>query len=108
MAVPTATRVAKNESLFREVNERIAEVAEGFENEQTQNFVCECSRLGCSKAIELSLAEYAAVREHDRRFAVAPGHLDPEHESVVLRRERFWVIEKDGLAGEVAEEEAEN
>ena len=106
--MPSATRVAKNESLFREVNERIAEVAEGFAIEQTQHFVCECSRIGCSKAIELTLAEYAAVREDDRRFAVARGHLDPEHESVVLRRERYWVIEKDGLAGAIAEAEVDD
>jgi hypothetical protein len=105
--MPSATRVAKNESLFREVNERISSVAEGFASggEQTQQFVCECSRLGCIEPIELTLEEYAAVRATDVRFAVAQGHFDPAHEEVVLRKERYWVVEKDGVAGEVAAEE---
>ena len=106
--MPSATRVAKNESLFREVNERIAEIAERFDVEQRQNFVCECSRVGCSAMIALTLAEYGFVREDDVRFAVAPAHIDPEHETLVLRREHYWVIEKDGLAGEIAETEADD
>jgi hypothetical protein len=47
------------------------------------------------------------VREDDARFAVAPGHVDQEHETVVLRRERYWVIEKGGLAGKIADGEAD-
>ena len=106
--MPTATRVAKNESLFREVNERIKSLADTFlvGRGDRQRFVCECSSTGCSGSVELTLGEYADVRSSDTRFAVAPGHVTPNHERVVLKTERYWVVEKDGLAGVVASEEA--
>ena len=93
--MPTATRVAKNESLFREVNERINAIADTFltGRDDVQRFVCECSRTGCSAPIELTLGEYAIVRARDVSFAVSPGHTDPEHEHVVLRTDRYWIIE---------------
>ena len=105
--MPQEARIARNESLFREVNERIAELADQFLVEQEQDFVCECSRVGCSEPITLRLLEYAAVREFETRFAVAPGHIEPEIETVVLRRARYWVVEKDRLAGQVAAAEEE-
>jgi hypothetical protein len=106
--VPTATRVAKNESLFREVNERIKGLADTFlvGRDDRQRFVCECSRNGCSDSVELTLEEYAYVRGSDVRFAVCPGHVDSEHERVVLETDRYWVVEKDGVAGIVAAAEA--
>ena len=106
--MPSATRVAKNESLFREVNERIKGLADTFlvGRDDRQRFVCECSRNGCSESVELTLEEYADVRASDVRFAVVRGHVSPEYERVVLRTDRYWVVEKDGLAGRVAADEA--
>jgi hypothetical protein len=104
--VPQEARIARNESLFREVNERIAELADQFLVEQEQDFVCECSRVGCTTPIRLTLLEYAAVREVETRFVVAPAHIEPEIETVVLRRNRYWVVEKNGRAGEFAADDA--
>lgn len=106
--MPTATRVAKNESLFREVNERIRGLADTFlvGRGDRQRFVCECSRTGCSESVELTLDEYAEVRASDVRFVIMPGHVEPAHERVVLQTDRYWVVEKDGLAGLIAAEEA--
>ena len=109
--MPTAERAARNESLFREVNERIVELQEEFEKKvggpsPDAAFICECSFLDCTERIELSLEEYAAVRAEPTHFAVAPGHADPGHERVILATERFVVVEKFGLAGDVAEGEA--
>ena len=106
--MPAATRVAKNESLFREVNERIKDLADTFlvGRDDRQRFVCECSHEGCSESVELTLEEYAHVRASDWRFVVAPGHVTPEHEHVVLKTDRYWLVEKDGLAGIAAAEEA--
>jgi hypothetical protein len=84
------------------VNERIAELADRFLVEQEQDFVCECSRVGCSEPIALTLLEYAAVREVETQFAVAPGHVEPELETLILRRDRYWIVEKNGRAGEIA------
>jgi hypothetical protein len=102
----TAERVAKNESLFREVNERIRELAEHFDlaTGEPTSFVCECSRTGCHEPVELTLAEYAAVRESDRQFVVQPGHVEPGYERVVFESGRYAVVEKLGKAGRVSED----
>jgi hypothetical protein len=105
--MPSATRVARNESFFREVNERISDLADTFwdSRDEIQRFVCECSRADCSQAIELSLDEYSEVRANDVQFAVSPGHVDTANEQVVRRTDRFWVVAKNGATGEIAREE---
>ena len=45
--MPRVARKTRNQALFREVNERIADVAAGFDAPaQTQEFICECSAAG--------------------------------------------------------------
>jgi hypothetical protein len=105
--VPTAERVGKNEALFREVNERIRELNDAFDDPRggPVDFVCECSLEGCRDYVPLTLAEYADVRAHATRFLVAPGHVwHPENEHEVVRRPRYWVVEKTGRAADVAAE----
>jgi hypothetical protein len=108
--VPTAERVGKNEALFREVNERIRELNTAFDDSTTDavDFVCECSLEGCRDYVPLTLAEYADVRADPTHFLVAAGHLwHPDNEREIVRRDRYWVVEKTGRAAEAAEAEAE-
>ena len=42
----------------------------------------------------MTIAEYEHVREQDDRFAVVPGHENPELERVVERNERFALVDK--------------
>jgi hypothetical protein len=101
--VPSATRVAKNESLFREVNERIREISgELFSPDDRVGFVCECSRLECTAVVDVTVGEYLLAREAPVRFLVLPGHVDPEHERVVKQTARYAIVEKVGAAGDVA------
>ncbi|HZQ90098.1 MAG TPA: hypothetical protein VFA42_08810, partial [Gaiellaceae bacterium] len=88
------------------VNDRISELEEGFRSSELVGFVCECSRLGCARQVRAWLHEYASVRAHPRRFLVAHGHIDPDYERIVTRTDRYLVIEKLGLAGEIADDEA--
>jgi hypothetical protein len=104
--VPNAARAAKNESLFREVNEGIRLLEESFELGEEVSFVCECSRLDCTDPVVVTLEEYKAVREGAAWFLVVCGHVDPEYERIVIENDRYAVIEKFGLAGEIAEDEA--
>jgi hypothetical protein len=101
-------RLAGNEALFREVNERVAEVATHFFGTDTHeaiDFVCECVRAECGELIPMTAAEYEAIRAESTRFAVAPGHEDPEIERVIERYPAYLVIEKrDEEAQEVARE----
>jgi hypothetical protein len=86
-------RVAMNEATFRRVNEGIdtPQDADG-----RMAFLCECGRLGCNQLIQLTRAEYEAVRANPRRFAIIDGHEILEVEDVVDRAERFIVVEKRG------------
>src|SRR6266571_9512115 len=99
-------RLGLNEAVFREVNERIQDVAESFElGDQPLNLVCECGDPTCVQRITLTRAEYEAVRADPTHFAVYPGHEIPDVEAVVEKRNGYDVISKSaGAAADVAEE----
>jgi hypothetical protein len=78
-------RIARTEALFRDVNERIAEVAEHLGTDDAE-FVCECADVDCGERVEVSLDEYEMVREDGARFLVAPGHEEPDYEQVLVAR----------------------
>ena len=106
--VPTASaaaRAARNESVFRELNEQL-EAASTGDPMVARGFVCECADISCTEVLALSLEEYAAVRKDSQRFIVAPedSHVTPTIERVVERRDAYWVVEKLGVAGEVADQ----
>lgn len=98
-----AARVGENESTYREVNERVQELADDFG--LPPEFVCECGSAECSERLQVPIDEYERVRAHGRRFIVATGHERPELEKVIDEREGWLVVEKTGEAGAVAEQE---
>ncbi len=87
-------RRAMNEALFRDVNERIAESAEGGFHADRTEFVCECADPSCTERVPVTLAEYESVRQKSTTFLLAPGHDQPDIEQVVSDRGRFWIVEK--------------
>ena len=100
-------RAGENQALFRSINERIEELNEAFDQFGGYGrWTCECPDVHCTETIEMTLAEYEAVRAHPTRFAIAPSveHLRSEIEIVLSRTDRYWVVEKMGPAGERAEE----
>lgn len=106
MLETSVERMARSQALFREINERIKDVGGAFYDDfPAPEFLCECARTECHDTIELTLAEYEAVRAYPTRFAVAPGHELPRGESVIETTARFSVVEKDpGEAAELAAE----
>jgi hypothetical protein len=97
-------QAARTESLFREVNERIAEAVEDGPLDDAQ-FLCECSDSSCTHAIEMPLNHYEEVRSEPAQFIVKLGHADPEIERVVDAARGYAVVEKDHPdAAEVAKE----
>jgi hypothetical protein len=96
-------RAARNEALFRRVNERLEEVNEGFQLvTDNAEFVCECAQIDCAELIGLSLAKYEAVRRVPTQFVVKPDHVLPDQELVVERNDEYVIVEKVGHAGERA------
>jgi hypothetical protein len=103
----TGARIGQNEALFREVNERI----EGLQNSLgvggTFYVVCECGTAACTERFAITRADYLALRDDPRRFAVVPGHQAPEVERTVAERAGYLVVEKtDPEAVEAAEKDA--
>ena len=96
-----AASSAKNEALFREVNNRILDAVDTVEGEGLE-VLCECGDVDCAEIFPIALDEYRAVRARPERFAMLADHEDPAVERVVERHDRFVVVEKIGKAGEVA------
>jgi hypothetical protein len=67
-------------------------------------WICECANDTCTELIEMTAAEYEAIRSDGARFFVAPGdeHVCPDVEKVTEHGERYRVVEKTGHAGSVA------
>jgi hypothetical protein len=98
-------RAARNEALFREVNENISRLEEQHGQTQTAPvYICECADAGCTDNVGIDLATYRRVRQHARFFFVRPGHEDPQLERIVERHDDYLVVEKTGAAGAVAEQ----
>jgi hypothetical protein len=86
-------QIARNEALFREVNERVQEVSEDRATLMT-DFVCECGDTGCTQSIQLRDEEYEHVRADPLLFAIVPGHEILDVEEVVAENQRFYVVRK--------------
>ena len=99
-------RAARNQSLFREINERVKRLNDGFSMVlPLGDWICECADDTCVERIELSAHAYEVVRANGTHFLVAPSdaHVYPDVERVTVRNDHYWVVEKFGKAGEVAE-----
>ena len=93
-------RAARNQSLYREVNERIEDLNKRFDAALSAGatWVCECADTECSEPMELTTGEYGELRSHPNRFAVLPGHVLEKVEHVVDTQDGYVVVEKVGPA----------
>jgi hypothetical protein len=94
-----AVKAARNQSLMREVNERIEALAE---TAGEMEFLCECADIGCIETIKMSVAEYERVRSSPTRFPIVVGHDVPEFENVLEVSDGYVVVQKRGAAAEEA------
>ena len=97
-----ADRIAHNESVFRDVNERIADGRWPGEPREAVAFRCECGSLACNQLVAVTLAVYEQVRADPRHFILLAGHEVAAVEVVVAGGDGYVVVEKVGLAGDVA------
>ena len=86
-------RIAEIESLFRDVNEHIAETAERFDSERA-NFYCECDDSSCYERVEVPLDDYEEVRGESTHFIVRTGHENDRVERILARRGGYAIVEK--------------
>jgi hypothetical protein len=98
-------RIARNEALFRSVNERVRELvttAGARDQDPAASFVCECGRADCAATLELTVAQYEHVRADPTHFFVVSGHETPEVEEVVERHDRYDVVRKHPEEAQIA------
>jgi len=97
-------RIARNEATYRDVNEAIEHGRAVGAEDPARPYMCECGLLECNVLVELTRAEYEAVRSHPAHFFMRDGHEIPDVEHVVERTDRFIVAEKKDVGAQVAEE----
>jgi hypothetical protein len=97
--------LAKNEELFRKVNERIETLSQAAaQDDSWTEYLCECDRPGCYDRVKATRREYESVRADGTYFIVLPGHEDPRVERVESSNDRFLIVEKQGAAARDAKE----
>jgi hypothetical protein len=97
-----ARRIGENEAIFRSVNEQIDGLTRTLTTAtETMSVVCECGTRSCTERLPVRPQDYGAVREDATLFVVKPGHDFPETETVVEKRDAYWILRKD--PGEPAE-----
>jgi hypothetical protein len=95
--------IARNEALFREVNERLREVSVDATSGPI-DFLCECGKADCTETIPLTRTEYERIRSDAALFVVKPGHGAADVEYVVGEDERFQVVRKHEEEAQIARE----
>jgi hypothetical protein len=101
-------RLAENEALARDVNERVGDVGESWYGpDETLEFICECSRDDCSSRVHLTMEDYRRVRSAVPWFVLVRDHIEPELEREVAPIRDVVIVEKIGVGREVAEETAQ-
>jgi hypothetical protein len=92
-------RAAKSQSLLREVNERIEDLAA---DQPEIDLACECIDEACTQRVTMTVREYESVRSDSNTFFVKPGHDVPEVEEVVREETNYVVVSMVGAGAPVA------
>ena len=97
-------RAARNQSLFRAINEKIIDLSEAFAAFAGDfQISCECADTHCLESLTITPEAYEAIRSRPNRFAVLPGHIVPDVEVVVAEPDGYVVVDKIAAAAELAE-----
>jgi len=98
-------RAARNQAMFRMVNERLEQVQEALDQISGDlTIACECADTSCIQTLQIPVEEYERIRKEPKHFAVLPGHIYPEVEAVVRTEgDTYVVVENFAEAGRIAE-----
>ena len=99
-------KVARNQAMFRQVNERIEDVNDAF-GEMSGEFVvvCECANPSCAEQIAISREAYERTRANSAQFIVKRGHQAADVEEIVATEAEYVVVRKhEGEPARVAQQ----
>jgi len=100
-------RIARNEALFRDLNERTKEITESLTHGEPPRILeifCECGQADCVMKLVVGTNVYETVRAHAVQFLVADGHDAPDVERVVARTDEYLIVAKFDEAAQIARE----
>lgn len=97
-------RAARNEAAFRNLNENLAQQLRASAPDPA-GFVCECSAPTCRRLVDLTPAQYRAVRQDPMCFFVVPGHERADLEDVVEEHAGYVVVRKFEVVAAVVDSE---
>ena len=88
-------RVARNQAMYRQVNERLEDLNEAL-GEISREFrvVCECSDVLCMEQFTVSREVYERTRANPAQFIISRGHQAVGIERVVHGHPNYLVVEK--------------
>jgi len=89
---PREARLAKNQALYREVNDRIATLTGNWWAGQRLLIICECANTGCAEQVDVPLAEYQRVRKCPDWFLIKPGHITADAEQVIEQHDGYDIV----------------
>jgi hypothetical protein len=103
-------RNAETQNLYREVNERVAEVYSQFGGGVTEDrmselieLFCECGQQApCEERVNVTAATYERVRADPTTFILLPGHGIAIVEDVIERGDGFLIARNIGRAADIA------
>jgi hypothetical protein len=88
-------RIARNESVFRALNESLeASVHRGRPAVELAGFVCECGDPECDATVRLDLPTYESIRQDAQLFVLVPGHELLDAEDVVDTGGGYIIVRK--------------
>jgi hypothetical protein len=89
-------KLAENQRLFRNANERLVERVDEFSSEGASvPFLCECADADCLGRVDLTLSRYREVRSENDRYVILPEHPMVKSERVVEDNGHFHVVRKE-------------
>jgi hypothetical protein len=103
-------RNAETQNLYREVNERVAEVysqfGSGVPDHRVSELIelfCECGQQApCEERVNVTEATYERVRSDPTTFILLPGHGIATVEDVIESGDGFLIARNIGRAAEIA------
>ena len=103
-------RNADTQNLYREVNERVAEVNRGFTSKagtsgqvELIEIFCECGHQSpCDERVNVTSATYERVRADPTLFLLLPGHGEVSVENVIERGSGYVIARNFGRAAVIA------
>lgn len=89
----------RRQALFREVNEQIEKLSDGWELfDGSISVLCECGRPGCNEALEVSRTLYDDIRAAPSRFILKVGHELDDVDGVIARYSGYVIAERNAEA----------